>query len=238
MLRGMYAGRRLEFDAEGNLAGKAKIEAFGLSALRVDQVEVAGSEVEIDARREGLAFYSGGKSLPSGKIGLAKWGRVKVEIGVDPQHPEKLKAALAKIFSVGFDAALAEDAPDYWRPWLQHPLDGTVQLQPAIAGVISLKGMSAKEERDEGLRLPMLAAAPRPIYTAQARNIDYKAAAVIGTVVGANGLPRYVFIVKPAGMGLDEAAVDAVKAFRFKPAELQGKPVPVQIHIQVSFRTR
>jgi protein TonB len=36
-------------------------------------------------------------------------------------------------------------------------------------------------------------------------------------------------------MGLDKKAVDAVKQYRFKPATLQGKAVPVEVNIEVTF---
>jgi TonB family protein len=37
-------------------------------------------------------------------------------------------------------------------------------------------------------------------------------------------------------MGLDEKAVEAVRRYRFKPATLQGKPVAVELNIEVNFR--
>jgi len=37
-------------------------------------------------------------------------------------------------------------------------------------------------------------------------------------------------------MGLDEKAVEAVKQYKFKPATLQGKAVPVEVNIEVNFR--
>jgi outer membrane biosynthesis protein TonB len=37
-------------------------------------------------------------------------------------------------------------------------------------------------------------------------------------------------------MGLDEKAIGAVSTWRFQPATLNGKPVAVEINVQVSFR--
>jgi protein TonB len=36
-------------------------------------------------------------------------------------------------------------------------------------------------------------------------------------------------------MGLDEEALEAVSQYKFKPATLQGKPVPVEVNIEVHF---
>jgi protein TonB len=37
-------------------------------------------------------------------------------------------------------------------------------------------------------------------------------------------------------MGLDDKAVAAVKLYRFKPAMEGGKPVPVELNVQVDFQ--
>jgi TonB family protein len=37
-------------------------------------------------------------------------------------------------------------------------------------------------------------------------------------------------------MGLDQKAVEAVKKWKFQPAEKDGRPVAVQINVEVNFR--
>jgi TonB family protein len=37
------------------------------------------------------------------------------------------------------------------------------------------------------------------------------------------------------GKGLDEKALEAVKKYKFRPAMRDGKPVPVEIAVQVKF---
>jgi protein TonB len=37
-------------------------------------------------------------------------------------------------------------------------------------------------------------------------------------------------------MGLEEAAVDAIKQWRFKPATLNGRPVTVYYNLTVNFK--
>ena len=37
-------------------------------------------------------------------------------------------------------------------------------------------------------------------------------------------------------MGLDEKAVEAVRQYKFKPAMENGKPVPVEIYVEVNFQ--
>jgi TonB family protein len=43
-------------------------------------------------------------------------------------------------------------------------------------------------------------------------------------------------VVTPLGYGLDEKAIEAVKQWRFQPGTKDGKPVNVQLNIEVEFR--
>jgi protein TonB len=45
-----------------------------------------------------------------------------------------------------------------------------------------------------------------------------------------------VRLVRGVGMGLDQKAIEAVKQYRFKPAHENGKPVAVQLNVEVDFR--
>lgn len=83
--------------------------------------------------------------------------------------------------------------------------------------------------------------APRPIYTPEpefseaARAASYKGTCVLSLVVGADGKVRDVRVVRKLGMHLDEKAVEAVRNWTFEPARKDGKAVPVQINVEVSF---
>jgi protein TonB len=43
-------------------------------------------------------------------------------------------------------------------------------------------------------------------------------------------------IVRGLGSGLDAKAIEAVRQWRFEPAKKDGKPVNVQISVEVAFR--
>jgi protein TonB len=54
-------------------------------------------------------------------------------------------------------------------------------------------------------------------------------------IVDAQGNPQNLHIIRHLKMGLDEEALEAVSQYKFKPATLQGKPVPVEVNIEVNF---
>jgi periplasmic protein TonB len=87
-----------------------------------------------------------------------------------------------------------------------------------------------------GVAAPQLIFAPDPEFSDEARRAKFQGVCVVSLVVDAQGNPQRVQVVRHLGMGLDQKAVDAVKQYRFKPATFQGKPVPVEVNIEVTFR--
>ena len=77
-----------------------------------------------------------------------------------------------------------------------------------------------------------------PKYTAQARKAKFSGQVVVSMIVGTDGEPRDVHILRGVGMGLDEEAMKAVKQYKFKPAMQNGKPVAVYVNVQVNFQIR
>jgi TonB family protein len=55
-------------------------------------------------------------------------------------------------------------------------------------------------------------------------------------VVGTDGKPHDVRVVRMLGLGLDEEAIKTVKEWTFEPALKDGQSVPVQINVEVNFR--
>jgi protein TonB len=61
------------------------------------------------------------------------------------------------------------------------------------------------------------------------------AGVVLFVVVGTNGCPAMIKVARALGMGLDESAIDAVKKWRWQPATRDGRPVAVQMNLEVTF---
>ncbi|HWY59656.1 MAG TPA: energy transducer TonB [Terriglobales bacterium] len=59
---------------------------------------------------------------------------------------------------------------------------------------------------------------------------------MLWTIVGTDGRVRDIRVARRLGRGLDEKAVEAVKQWKFEPAMYEGKPVAVQINVEVNFR--
>ena len=87
-----------------------------------------------------------------------------------------------------------------------------------------------------GISAPRPVQTPDPAYTDEARRAKYQGVCVLGLIVDADGHPRDIRVVRGLGMGLDQKAIEAVRQWRFDPALKDGKPVAVQISVEVSFR--
>ncbi len=87
-----------------------------------------------------------------------------------------------------------------------------------------------------GVSAPRAIYDPDPEYSDEARKAKYQGVAVLWVVIGADGLPKDIRVSRSLGMGLDEKAVQAVRNWRFEPALKDGRPVAVQLNIEVTFR--
>ncbi|MFP5226413.1 MAG: energy transducer TonB [Acidobacteriota bacterium] len=87
-----------------------------------------------------------------------------------------------------------------------------------------------------GVSNPVLVYAPDPEFSDQARRAKYQGVCVVGLIVDVGGNPQRVHIVRALGMGLDEKAMEAVRQYKFKPAQFKGKNVAVEVNIEVNFR--
>jgi protein TonB len=87
-----------------------------------------------------------------------------------------------------------------------------------------------------GVQAPRPLETPDPEYSEEARKAKYQGVVVLWLVVGPDGRPKNIKVERPLGMGLDQKAVEAVQRWKFEPATKDGKPVAVQINVEVNFR--
>ena len=87
-----------------------------------------------------------------------------------------------------------------------------------------------------GVSAPRAIYDPDPEYSEEARKAKYQGTVMLSVIVGPDGRPRDLRVVRALGMGLDEKAIQAVRGWKFTPAMKDGQPVAVIVNIEVSFR--
>jgi protein TonB len=87
-----------------------------------------------------------------------------------------------------------------------------------------------------GISAPQPIATPDPDYTEEARKAKTQGTCVLAMIVDAEGKPRDIRVLRGLGFGLDAKAMEAVKQWRFQPAQKDGHAVNVQINVEVAFK--
>jgi TonB family protein len=87
-----------------------------------------------------------------------------------------------------------------------------------------------------GVGMPRCEYCPDPEYSKEAKKKKYEGVVVLLAVVTTEGKATNINVAKSPELGLDEKAIEAVRKWRFKPAMKDGKPVPAQVPIEVTFR--
>jgi TonB family protein len=82
---------------------------------------------------------------------------------------------------------------------------------------------------------PVLVNAVPAEYPPDASEADLPHASILAVVVGIDGVPTSVHPVNPNGSPFEASAIAAVQQSRFQPGTLDGKPVPVLVHVRVPF---
>jgi protein TonB len=85
--------------------------------------------------------------------------------------------------------------------------------------------------------LPRCAYCPDPQYTDEAREAKLQGKVTLQVLVGADGRAAQIRIVQGIGLGLDERAAQAIRGWKFVPAQDAGRrAVPAWVTVEAIFR--
>ncbi len=87
-----------------------------------------------------------------------------------------------------------------------------------------------------GVSKPIVLYQVEPEFSEEARKAKFSGNVEVYLWVDTDGKPSHIRVVRGVGMGLDEKAVEAVRQYRFKPAMKDGKPVQVDLYVDVNFQ--
>lgn len=83
---------------------------------------------------------------------------------------------------------------------------------------------------------PVLFHQVQPTYPPRALAARMQGVVRLEAIIRKDGTVGEIQTVKPLPMGLTEAAIDAVRQWRYKPGELNGTPVEFSLMVEVRFR--
>jgi periplasmic protein TonB len=168
-----------------------------------------------------------------------------------PRLPQKAESALPVPISVlDLNAPqFAAPVPDVGLPWMKNDSDSAGPGKNHGIGSGKNGGVGDDEGPGAGqgatynsryanvLSLPRCAYCPDPQYTDEAREAKLQGKVTLQVLVGADGRAAQVRIVQGIGLGLDERAAQAIRGWKFVPAQDAGRhPVPAWITVEAIFR--
>ena len=87
-----------------------------------------------------------------------------------------------------------------------------------------------------GVTPPRVIKQVNPHYPSD-RGVRAVGSVIIALVVSSQGLPKDPRVVQGLDKDLDESAVEAVKEWRFAPAQKGGKAIAVRVSVQIQFHS-
>ena len=79
---------------------------------------------------------------------------------------------------------------------------------------------------------------PAPAYTPEAKEKRIEGIVIVQTLIDIDGQVKDVRVLKGLPEGLNQAATDAIRSWRFEPATLHGEPVKVLYNLTINFRLK
>jgi protein TonB len=87
-----------------------------------------------------------------------------------------------------------------------------------------------------GVTVPRGVHMPSPSYTDFARTAKIQGTIVLLITITEDGHAENLEVLKGLPFGLNQAALNTVRTWKFRPSTLEGKPIPVKVPIEVTFR--
>jgi len=154
---------------------------------------------------------------------------VRGDLQEDPDHQLLLTLRLEG-FGPAWSAGSLLTLTHEMQALLEEPLPTFMRTSPIPAepGVL-IAGL-------DGAGIPECIYCPPPLYDDDARAAKYQGTIELSVVVTPEGRADSILVLQGAPFLLNKQAVEAVQKWKFKPAEKDGKPVPVRVPIEITLR--
>jgi TonB family protein len=92
--------------------------------------------------------------------------------------------------------------------------------------------------KDPSVKAPRALHTPEPKYSRSARKQKIQGIVTLSVIIGTDGRPRDVKVVKSLEASLDANAIEAVKTWKFAPATKDDRPVAVAMRLEIDYKLR
>ena len=245
-LRGFWGNDDLKFDANGQIETASQTVSFTESGIDVHSVRVDGNTLYIEDQRMALEYLTDEEIRRVQAKTEQEPGATSLNIEGDGTG--NFDKALDRVFANDL-ASLTPSLPQYWQAYaMQHFLPVVAEKQEIapsrpVARPVEFEVQSFAPAQKSAVHVggavkpPTLIRTYNPTFTDLANAQQFTGNVKLYLWFDADGKVSHVSVARPAGLGLDEAAIAAVEKYEFAPATKDGNAVTVDLYLDVSFKT-
>jgi TonB family protein len=143
----------------------------------------------------------------------------------------------ATLFAIGDDYKVVNEAGPTQVAQGPGATDERVSNEKSATSSRALAGIARPGVA--GVTVPACVYCPDPSFTDAARAAKFNGSVVLQVVVTADGHAENISVVRKAGYGLEQSAIETVRKWQFRPAKgPDGNPVATVVPIEVTFRIK
>ena len=231
-----FSGSSIHLDSSGNPKHRPGdcVSWTLCNVLQVEKVSVSDHGIRIEGQRIGVGFENGKE-----KFFRLRGQFVEVEIDTDgPPDLQKASSALCNAFVCKNDS-FSNYLPYAWARYFDPKTTVPSPAAPVNAkDAQKIESFTKTLRVSAGVQASKLISQTRPHYPDIAKSYRQEGTVTMNATIGKDGKIHDLFLVSPAGFGLDEEALGAVRQWTYRPTMLMGEPVEVQTTINVNFALR
>jgi TonB family protein len=106
----------------------------------------------------------------------------------------------------------------------------------SVTGIWAQGGGYGKQDLLQQVGSPKLVQRVAHEYTTEALAAKVEDSVYLSTVIGIDGLPSEIKVIKTLDQGLDAKAIECLKKWRFSPAMRNVEPVPMSSEVEIVFQ--
>jgi hypothetical protein len=232
------SGRRLKFDASGKrLKGDRGVSGFD-DRIFVNSVELRERELRLKGTRMLTLVNpdtSGLEFAPSDFV------EIKIELAAGTAKLSDVNTVLQNVFATPAETAartcVPEEAARFEIPSYNRDSTTINSPVPEYAQIMCMPNGARGYRVAKNTKPPKPVSTPDPQYPLELRRKNVGSALVIFcALVDDSGRISDVIAVNRPGLSDAISAGEVLREWRFKPATMEGKPIPALINIEINLR--
>jgi len=207
---------RLEFGQDDQLKNKGAIGSWTIySQVFVTDVRLSVSRMRILGDRVVHHSQRGQPKLVASRSDLN--AEIEIELKPGATIPD-IEFALLNVFAGS--EGIATYVPEYWKEYFGGKPIEKCQSRPILSGTVKASRITEQ---------------PKPQYSEEARKFLLEGVVELEAEILENGRIGAITIMKPAGAGFDEPAIEAVSKWKYTPTTVDGTPACVISKMTVNY---